>query len=83
MVTGEAGRARGKGAGIGIPALRRGRRGAGVEAGHHLIGPEAVGQGGAAYGLDSPHGFSGELAHQELQLWGSDGGAAYDAEAGG
>ena len=73
----------GKGAGIGIPALRKGRRGASVEAGHHLIGPEAVGQGGAAYGLDTPHGLPGQLAQQELQLWGPDGGAAYNAEAGG
>lgn len=59
------------------------RRGASLEAGHHIIGPEAVGQGGAAYGLDSPDGLLGQVAREELQLWGSDGGAAYDVESGG
>jgi hypothetical protein len=73
----------GKGAGIGIPALRKGRRGASLEAGHHLVSFEVVGHGGPAYGLDSPHGFSGQVAYQELQLRGSDSGAAYVAEAGG
>jgi hypothetical protein len=45
-----------------------------------LLGMKLVGQGGGANGLDAVEGVSGQVARQEVRLWGADGGPALESQ---